>query len=151
MADGGGTLLSYGPAMQQREVPAEICYLAKQRPDRQYDSWQQFEKAKPEYFSEPKSPARDHTQHWDAEFKQHLAQQKQFNPDHQPSRKDTSHESEILRRADAVQASPGARRRRGRRIAQAHDEPVAYCRQALLEKLEREGICPMPSDRTVAA
>ena len=27
----------------------------------------------------------------------------------------------------------------------------AYCRQALLEKLERDGICPMPSDRTVAA
>ena len=40
-----------------------------------------------------------------------------------PSRKDTSHESEILRRADAVQITPGARRRRGRHIAQAHDDP----------------------------
>jgi hypothetical protein len=27
----------------------------------------------------------------------------------------------------------------------------AYCRQALLEKLERDGICPMPPDLTAAA
>ena len=27
----------------------------------------------------------------------------------------------------------------------------AYCRQALLEKLERDGICPLMHDRTVAA
>ena len=26
-----------------------------------------------------------------------------------------------------------------------------YCRQALLEKLERDGICPLLHDRTVAA
>ena len=36
-----------------------------------------------------------------------------------------SHESEILRRADAVQVTPGASRRRGRRITQAHDVPVS--------------------------
>jgi hypothetical protein len=54
----------------------EVCYFASQRSDRKYNSWEQFEPAKPQYFSElPRSPARDQTKHWDAEFAQHMKEQ----------------------------------------------------------------------------
>ena len=120
-AHGGGELcFRYGPSMRQTPQPAEICYISKQRPDRQYNSWEKFG-AIPKVIIKPIKPPN----YWDDEFDKHLAQQKEFNRDHQPSRKETSHESEVLRRADAVQVTPGTRRRRGRRVAQADDVPVS--------------------------
>jgi hypothetical protein len=79
-AHGGGELFfMYGPSARQSPRPAEVSYLTKQRPDRLYNSWEQFEPAKPQFFSEPpKSPARDHTKHWDAEFTQHIAEQQRL-------------------------------------------------------------------------
>jgi hypothetical protein len=70
----------YGPSVRLAPQPAEVCYVARQRTDRQYDSWQQFEQAAPEFFSEPKltNPPRDQTTHWDGEFALHLAEQKRL-------------------------------------------------------------------------
>jgi Sigma-70 region 2 len=103
----GGELFSlYGPSAIQIPQPSEVCYLAKQRPDRQFNSYDKGEVALDELEKEG----------WRKVGDSYVRSK---------DRKDTKHEIEILRRADAVQTSPGVSSRRGRCITQAHDVPVS--------------------------
>ncbi len=111
-AHGGGELcFRYGPSMRQAPQPAEVCYISKQRPDRQYNSREQFNRSHSVYA------------YWHVDYRGVPLEKPILKTKRQP--RTPSHEIEILRRADAVQTSPGASRRRGRRITQAHDVPVS--------------------------
>jgi len=136
--------LPKGPKLLQAPQPAEICYLAKPRPDRQFDS-RSFEKVKG-WQPKPLLMPEYSTPHWTnslAFAQEYLSRSK--------DRKEIKHENAILRRADAVQTSAGVSRRRRERRTTAHDLPQQYCREALLEKLSRDGICPVPSGTPAAA
>jgi hypothetical protein len=138
----------YGPSVRLAPMPAEVCYLAKQRTDRQSNSYAVLFGlniagtrpvrrngvlvVEPKFISGVERGALVITPppiwtwdwDWDGEHKQHIAEQKRlFDIDPAPLRKEPENEIKILRRAGPVQGSAGASRRHGRGRAQSHDEP----------------------------
>jgi hypothetical protein len=124
-AHGGGALFfSYGPSMRQDEALAEVCYLAKRRPDRQFRSYDNIKgPLDPVYggteYRKPKPKRRPggHTPPWRNGLV--IAFEYLRRSAH---RKESQHENEILQQTNGVQTPPGARRRRIQRRAPAHDE-----------------------------
>jgi hypothetical protein len=110
-------------------LPHEVCYLAKQRPDRQFNSDDKFGdvtelKPKPQLMPKYRTPHYRNGRVIAFEYLRRSA-----------LRTETKHEIEILRRTDAVQTSPGISRRRGQHRAQAHDEPQRILQAGIARKV----------------
>ena len=109
-----------GPGMALGNAPAEVCYLGKQRPDKQFNSYDKLGVRglpKPDDF--PGIP-----KYRTPEWRNGLVIAVEYLRRSTLRRENTDErKNQILRRTDAVQTPTGVSRRRGRHRPQAHDEP----------------------------
>ena len=105
-------------SMEWRLHPAEVCYLHKQRPYRQFNSYDRLGEIT--YAASKIEEPKYRTPEWRnglvfaVEYLKRNALRRE-KPDERTN--------QILRRTDAVQTPTGVSRRRGRHRPQAHDEP----------------------------